>query len=160
DTRKARQALTFGQDFLDDRIEREATHRPHLSREALQPPQVLLRIAQAVDVVDADALQLPLRDETADKPMHRIEGGAMLDAHTRKRVDVKEAPVIDLVGGEPPESRAIVLPLQQPVQQQDRPGGAGLWPVGIEAALDDISATLDSRERALELRCLIVWRIL
>ena len=52
-----------------------------MANQALQPPQILLRVAQAVDIVDPYAVQLAGMNETADLPMHGLESGGVLDTH-------------------------------------------------------------------------------
>src|SRR6516165_2657722 len=46
--------------------------------------------------------------------MNRVENFWLLDPNRRQFVDIEEAPIIDLVGGNAPEAQAIGLVLQQP----------------------------------------------
>ena len=81
-----------------------------------------MRIAQPVDVIEPQALQPAVRDQAADQPMDRLEGGGVLDAQAGQRIDVEEAPVVDLAAGEPPVGQPVVLALQQVMQGEDRAG--------------------------------------
>ena len=55
-----------------------------------QPLQVLQRIRQPVGVVDAQAIDQPLRGKAQHEPGHRLEHGRILDPHRGQLVDVEE----------------------------------------------------------------------
>jgi len=82
--------------------------------------------------------------------MNRLEGAGVLDPQPRQRIDVEEAPVIDVAGGEPPVAEPVVLALQQMVQRQRlrRPVRCGA--IGGEAARDDLGATGNVPQFCLE----------
>ena len=75
--------------------------------------------------------------------MHRAERARVLDAKAGQLVDVEEAAIIDAGRREPPVGEAVVLPLEQPVQQLD---AAVSWSARYadEAALDDVGRAVDS----------------
>ena len=78
------------------------------------------RIAQAVDVVEAQALQPVLRDQARDQRMHGAEGRGVLDAQAGEIVDVEEAAVVHRREGDAPVGEAIVLAFEQAVQRARR----------------------------------------
>ena len=120
-------------------------------RFADQPAQaleVLNGIAQAIDVVEPQPVKLSLRNQPFDQPMDRLERAGVLDAQARQRIDVEEAPVVDVAGSKPPMAELVVLAFEQMVQRERRrcsirPGAIGFQPSG-----DDISA----RRRSLSTR--------
>ena len=65
-------------------------------------------------------LQLALGDQPLDQPVDRLEGAGVLDAQAGQRVDVEEAPVVDVAGGKPPVAELVVLAFEQMVQRQRR----------------------------------------
>src|SRR6185312_7588940 len=87
-----------------------------------QALEVLDGIAQAIDVVEPQPLQLSLCDQPLDQPMDRLERAGVLDAQARQRIDVEEAPVVDVAGSEPPVAELVVLAFEQMMQRQRRRG--------------------------------------
>ena len=61
---KARQRLALAEDFLDHDVERLRRVALRLADQAAQPLEILRGIAQAVDVVEPQALQ-PVRPRSA-----------------------------------------------------------------------------------------------
>ncbi len=78
-----------------------------------QSLQVGRRVAQAVDVVDAQPVDASVLDETEDETVHVVEHGFVLDAQADEAVDVEEAPVVDLPRGRFPVDEPVMLPLEQ-----------------------------------------------
>ena len=97
--RPLREMLPGFQDFLDD--DGEAW-----SDTFLQTRQVLRRIGEAVDVVDTQAVNVPLLDEIEDQPMRRFEDALIFDPHAGQGCDVEESPVVDLLVGRRPVDEA------------------------------------------------------
>ena len=85
----------------------------------MQPPAVLRRVEQPVDVVEPQPLQLIRRNQPRDKLVHVAERSCVLDPQAGQLVDVEKAPVVDAGHREPPVGEAVVLPLQQAVQRVD-----------------------------------------
>ena len=50
--------------------------------------------------------------------MDRLECAGVLDAQARQRIDVEEAPVVDVAGSEPPMTELVVLTFEQMVQRK------------------------------------------
>ena len=96
-----------------------------------------MRIAQAIDVIEAQPLQLALRDQTAHEAMDGGKCGGILHPQSSEAVDVEEAAVVDFAAREPPMSEAIILPLEQAMQMQHRRGPAGSPAIGLEPTLDN-----------------------
>src|SRR5262245_28424340 len=118
--------------------------------EVVQPSEILMRVSQAVDMVEAQALQLPVRKEPAHQSMDGGKGGGVLHAQARKAVDVEEAPVIDLAAGQLPMGEAVILPLEQAMQMEHCCASACCRAIGLEPALDDRRGAVDRGERRLE----------
>ena len=101
-----------------------------LADQPAQALEILDGIAQAVDVVEPQPVKLSFRNQPFDHPMDRFEGAGVLDAQARQRVDVEEAPVVDVAGSEPPVTELVVLAFEQMMQRLRRrcairPGAIG-----------------------------------
>ena len=132
DARKRRHGFAVGENFLDHHIERlAALAAADAPDQLLQPPGVLRRVEQPVDVVEPQPLQLIRRDQPRDKLVHVAERSRVLDPQPGQLVDVEKAPVVDAGHREPPVGEAIVLPLQQAVQRVD--AGLVVGAVGRQA---------------------------
>ena len=81
----------------------------------LQAAGVLRRIAQAVDMVEAQALQRVLRDQARHQ---RMEHGGILDADAGEVADIEEAPIVHRREGDAPIGEAVMLALEQAVQRR------------------------------------------
>ena len=115
-----RKLFAIGEDLFDNEIGGPggAVLRP-LAFECVQArPQlgaVVLRPCEAVDVVDAHAVDEPLGVE-AQRGVNGLEHFVILHADGDKLADVEEAAPIDFVIRGPPPSQTIVLLFEQPVQ--------------------------------------------
>ena len=109
----------LAEDFLDHHIERLCGRSLRLPDQAAQTLEILRGIAQAVDVVEPQSLQPVFRDQPFDEAMHGVEGAGVLDAQSGERVDVEEAPIVDVAGGQPPMAELVMLAFQQMVQRRD-----------------------------------------
>src|SRR5262249_60538466 len=86
---EARQALSIAQDFFGHDIEGAVLRTPCDFDQPLQPPEILMRITQPVDVVKAQAMQRTFADETANENMDRVERGPVFDAQTGQGIAVE-----------------------------------------------------------------------
>src|SRR5690606_24872539 len=74
------------------------------------------RVEEAVRVVDAEPGHLALLDEPKDQAMGLVEDFGTLDTHPGEAVDVEEATVVDLLGGDAPEGQTVGLVIEHPLQ--------------------------------------------
>src|SRR5262245_56529699 len=81
--------------------------------------------------------------------MNGIEGAAVLHAQSSQRVDIEKSPVVDLAAGKSPMPESIVLPLEQVMQGENRPGSLNRS-ISPKAAVDHVLAVDDRREFGLE----------
>src|SRR6185436_13155335 len=93
---------------------------------------ILQRIAQAVDMIDAQTLHAVFRYESGHKLVHGTECARVFDADAGEVVDIEKAPIVDRRYGNAPIREAIMLTLEQPVQDRE----AGVRPIGRQAARD------------------------
>ncbi|WZB77475.1 hypothetical protein WJ972_13690 [Achromobacter insuavis] len=124
------QRLVLGEDLLHDQIGhgRQPCLRARgrrLRQGAAQLAQVGAWRGQAVDMIDAQAVQHAFAEQAQRQGMDRIEHDVVLDPHPDQAGDLEEAPPVDLVGGGAPPGQAVVLALQQLMQP-----AAALWGVG------------------------------
>jgi hypothetical protein len=82
----------------------------------LQAAEIALGVAQAVRVVDAQPVEHARLEPSDDQLVGVAEDGLVLHPQGGQRVDVEEAPVVELPAGRPPEGEAVVLALQQGVE--------------------------------------------
>ena len=157
DARNRRHCLALGEDFLDHDVERCALAAVNAPNALLQPPCVLRRVEQAIDVIEPQPLKLTGGDEPRDQFVHVAERPRVLDPEPGQLVDVEEAPVVDARHREPPVREAIVLPLQQPMQRAD--AGLVVGAVGGEAAIDNRRGAVDAGQPLLQLRRRRVGRL-
>ena len=68
-------------------------------------------------MIDAQAVELAGAHKLEREAMCHLEHGLILHAQRRKIIDVKEAPVVDLVRGDAPGGEAIGLRIEQLVQR-------------------------------------------
>src|SRR4029450_10437739 len=87
--------------------------------------------------------------------MDRLEGAGVLDAQAGQRIDVEEAPVVDVAGSKPPVAELVVLALEQMVQRKRRRGAIRPGAIGGEAARDDVGRAGDRFQLGLEARRLL-----
>ena len=115
-----RQRLVLGQDLLDHQVQRAWLAAGHLrlpDMAGLQPLEVLLRVRQAVGMVDAQRVQVAVLQPLQHPRMRGFEDFGTFHAQRRQRVDVEEAPVVDVVARHVPVGQPPGLPGGQPVQQ-------------------------------------------
>ena len=143
DAAEARQLFVLAENFLDHHVERLGSVALRVADQAAQALEILRGIAQAVDVIEPQALQLSVRDQSFDQAMDGIEGAGILDPQSGQRIDVEKAPIVDVAGSQPPMAELVVLALQQMMQRQRlrRPVRAGA--IGVQPARDDLGAACD-----------------
>ena len=137
------QLLAFAKDLFDDDVERLGIVALRLADQAAQALEILRGIAQAVDMVEPQSLQLAIGDQPLHQPMRGLEGAGLLDAQARQRIDVEEAAIVDVAGGEPPVAEPVMLALQQMMQRQRLVVAVGAGAIGVEPARDDLGAAGD-----------------
>ena len=113
-----RQPFVFTEDLFDHRVERARMASLGVADQPAQALKILRGVAQAVDVVEPQALQLVLRYQFLDQDMDGVERAGILDAQAGKRVDVEEAAIIDVARRQPPVAEPVVLALEQAMQRQ------------------------------------------
>ena len=86
---------------------------------------------------------LSVRDQRFDQAMDGIESAGVLDAQSGQRIDVEEAPIVDVAGGKPPMAELVVLAFQQMMQRQCLRAAVGACAIGIQPARDDLGAARD-----------------
>ncbi|SRR6266550_3740300 len=109
-----------------------------------------MRVTQPIDVVEAQSMQAAFGDEAADERMNRVEGAAVFDAQPGQRVDVEEAPIVDLAAGKPPMPEAIVLALEQVMEGEDGVRSPAAGAIGAQATFDHVFAAGDRSKLRLE----------
>ncbi len=119
DAGEGMQPFMFAEDFFDHHIERPGGLALGIADQAAQALKILRGIAQAVDMIEPQPLQLAFRDQLFDQAMDGVESAGILDPQSGQRVDVEKAPVVDVAGGEPPMAELVVLAFQQMMQRQD-----------------------------------------
>ena len=77
---------------------------------------VAARVGEAVDVVDAQAVDQPFGDQLEDLAVGGFEHRRTFDAQAAEFVDVEEAPPVDVICGGAPTGEAIALPFEQLMQ--------------------------------------------
>ena len=115
------QLLAFGEDLLD--VDGEAVLRraagaagAEVVDATAQLAAIGARIGQAIDVIQAQAVEQAFADQAEDQRMGFFEHLVALHAQAAQFGDVEEAPPVDVVRGGAPAGQAIVLTLQQGVQ--------------------------------------------
>jgi hypothetical protein len=84
-------------------------HDPRTTGALGQTPQVAPRVGQPVRMVDAEAVELALVQELEQQLVRGLEDLLRLHAHRGEGVDVEEAPVVQLLVGDPPMREAVPL---------------------------------------------------
>ncbi len=97
------------------RVEHLAAHLKEAR--LLQAAEVFRRIVQAVGVVDAQPLDLPLVHQPQNQPMRLLEDVGVLHADGRQLVDVEESAIIDLVRRHAPIGQTVGLFREQLIEQ-------------------------------------------
>ena len=99
--------LAPGENLFDEH--RDLGARQHLLDGGIQAIEIVARVSQAIDVVDAQAVELTVLHPLDDAPVRRAEDGGILHAQRDELVDVEEAAVVDLVRGPSPEDERVDL---------------------------------------------------
>ena len=99
-----------------------------------KPLGVLGGIAQTIDVVEPQTLQLIGGDQSRHQRMDGTKRRRILDPQAGEIVDVEEAPVVHRRESDAPICDAVMLTFEQAMQHPR--AGFGLAAVGLEAALD------------------------
>ena len=84
----------------------------------MQALKILGGIAQPVDVIEAQALKLPLGDQFPDQTMRGVKCSGVFDPQARERIDVEEATIIDVAGGKPPVTEPVMLAIEKVMQRK------------------------------------------
>src|SRR5262249_52741221 len=150
DPGKTRQALPVAQDLFRHQVERSVLRPAFDLDQSMQPAEILMRVTQSIDVVEAQSMQTAFGDETADERVNRVEGAAVFDGKPGQRVDVEESPIINVAAGKPPMREAIVLALEQVMEGEDGVRLAASGAVGAQAAFDHVLAAGDRSELGFE----------
>ena len=155
DAGKGVQLFLLAKDFFDHHIEGTGVLSPRVADQAAQALKILRGVAQAVDVVEPQSLQLSVRDQLLDQTMDGREGAGILHAQAGQRIDVEETAIIDVAGGKPPMAELVVLAFEQMVQCQRLRRAAGAGAIGGKSARDDLGAAGDIFQFRLEGGCLL-----
>src|SRR5580692_9476057 len=141
-----RQRLMPAEDLLHDHIERTVGDLPGAD-EILQALKISCRIIEPVDVIEAQPLQLAVRDQVSDQTVDRRESIGILDTKPGKRADIEETPIVDLGRRQAPMGKPKMLALQQTMQI----GGCmrAWWLERLEPAFDHIAGS-GPGERSLQ----------
>src|SRR5262249_62315274 len=75
-------------------------------------------------VREPQAVQPPLGNKAANKPMNSVESPAVSHAQPGQCVDVEDPPVVDLAAGKSPMRQPVVLALEQVMQGENSRGAA------------------------------------
>ena len=114
-----RQVLVQGQDLFHHQIQRQglAFRVPGgvLGGQGLQAFEILPGIQQAIRMIDPQPVQAATRQPFADQAVGALEHLRIIHVQGGQGVDIKEAAIVDLVGGHPPVGQAVGLGLQQAV---------------------------------------------
>ena len=157
---EARQPLPIGQNLFGHYVEWPRLCRSAAINQPLQPAKILMRVAQPVDVVEAQPMQRPIRDETLHKSMDRVECAAVFNAQSGQRVDIEKPPVIDLASGKLPMREPIMLAFEQVVQGEGGIRSSGSGSVGPQPAFDHFLAARNGSEFGLKDRRRLTRRIM
>ena len=104
------QLLVGGEDLLDD--------DPGVVRLLGEALEVGLRGGEPVGVIDAQPVDRAALDQPDDERVRRVEHLGELDADGGERVDVEEAAVVELLGGDLPPRDAVVLTIEELGERQ------------------------------------------
>ena len=105
----------------------------------LQAAEIVAGGVEAVDVIDAQTGDRAAAHELERETVDLLEDERIFHAQRGELVDVEEAAVVDLFGGDAPVREAVRLQVQQPVERVEaaRLPGAAVQPA--DAALDQIA---------------------
>jgi len=83
----------------------------------LQQAEILHRVGEAVGVIDAQPVDLPLGQEAQGNAVRLLEDLRILHADGGERIDVEKSPVIDLFARDPPVRQPIGLGVKWPEER-------------------------------------------
>ncbi|MNQ77294.1 hypothetical protein D3C85_921550 [compost metagenome] len=115
------QGFTFAKDLLD--IDRQVSARRQAVDPSSQFAAVTPRVGEAVDMVDAQAVDQAVRHQLEDFRVGRFEHGGTFDAQTAQFVDIEKTPPIDVVRCRAPTGETVALAFQEVVQALETIGG-------------------------------------
>src|SRR5215467_4632105 len=107
-----------------------------------------MRLAHAVDVIEAQPLQPAFGDQAKNQWMDRPEYVGVFNPKSSKLIDVEKPAVVDLASRDPPVGQPIMLPLDEVMEGGDRAGLAGSRLVCRQASFDDIRSLRNARNLA------------
>ena len=81
----------------------------------MEPPEVAGGVAEAVGVVDPEAVEHPLADPLEDQAVAVLEDPLVLHPQADQRVDVEEPAIVQLLDGGLPEGQPVILPFEEGV---------------------------------------------
>src|ERR1700682_2578922 len=149
---KRTQLFMLAENLLDHHVEGFWRAALCLADQAAQALKVLRGIAQAVDMVETQALELSLRDQCFDEAMDGVERAGILDPQSSQRVDVEEATVIDIAGSQPPVAELVMLAFEQGMQRLRLRRVIRSCPIGVQPARDNFGASGNRSQLRLEVR--------
>ena len=112
------QRLPMAQDFLDHQILRIAERLGTIVKQRA----VVAGVEEAVDVIDAQALDASRCEQFEHEPVRGAEDFRIFHPHAHEVVDIEEAAVVDLVRRDAPICEPVMLGGEQLVEPVDRSG--------------------------------------
>ena len=157
------EAFVAGQDFFGDDVEGaavveggsgDAAFAKGLAAGVLEVVEVAFGVVEAVGVIDAEAVNVAFADEFEEFAVDGVEDGGIFDADGGEFVDVEEAAVVDLVGGDAPEAEAVGLVREDAFEEVEAAGVAALAvganKDGFDGLLDFLVGFDEGREAAFD----------
>ena len=123
--RPAWQQLVEAQNLLDDHEERPLVRAyigPHGAGAGLDARQIVARVVESIDVIDAKAVHEPFAQQLEHEAVDTVEHGRIFHTDRGQLVDVEKTPVVDLLRGDPPMREPIGLLGEQRVEPVEAPG--------------------------------------
>ncbi|MNP31417.1 hypothetical protein D3C76_1245360 [compost metagenome] len=108
------QAFALAKDFFH--IDRQVPARCQAVDAPAQFAAVAPWVGEAVDVVDAQPVDQPLRHQLENLRVGRLEHRRALYAQATQLVDIEKTPPVDVVRGGAPTGKPVTLAFQQVVQ--------------------------------------------
>jgi len=110
----------WSENFFDHHVNWLRFRSLRLQQQPPQPLKILCGVAQPIDMIEPQSLQLVFLDQLSHQAVDGLESAGIFDAQSSKRVDVKKSPVVDIARRQSPVGQPVVLALQQVVQRQNR----------------------------------------
>jgi len=140
DRPRAAQPLARLQDLLDD--------DPRLRCVGAQPPEVGLRVPEAVGMIDSHTVERAVGEPPEDELVRVPEDVLVLDPQAHEVVDVEEAPIAEVARGGAPAHETEVLALEQRVERVC--AGVHVGHDGVDRLGDAWLLGAEARERLVE----------